>query len=142
MNKALERQSVSTALSKTVDTDIAKWLVFPRIITDPTESIRCRDIVIVISLFFIPVQKNILDDTLFVIVPRECVEVPKPERILASVGETKVEECEKKPDRCFWSEGWATSRSYMQLGICFYKKGNRANPLVTIFPHFRPRVIP
>ncbi|XP_031571908.1 uncharacterized protein LOC116306019 [Actinia tenebrosa] len=55
-------------------------------------------------------------------VPRECIEVPKSERILAAVSATNVEECEKRPDRCFFSDGWDTTRHVVLPGTCFYKK--------------------
>ena len=57
------------------------------------------------------------------LVPRECVDVRGNDKILAAESGITPEECEKKPDRCYWTDGWDHYHREMKPGTCYYKKG-------------------
>ena len=58
-------------------------------------------------------------------VPSGCVDgaaaAAQANSFLAAPRGTGHEECESKPDRCFWTDGWGTRN--MKPGICYYDTG-------------------
>ena len=46
------------------------------------------------------------------------------DRVWAAEKKTSHEECERKPDRCFWTDGWDFYHQNRMLpGTCYYSKG-------------------
>ena len=62
------------------------------------------------------------------LVPSGCVtpgEYVLQMSVMAAPWHTSQEDCESKPDRCFWSDGWDTRRRNMMTAICYYSKGRK-----------------
>ena len=57
--------------------------------------------------------------------PSGCVDAAEHrDRVWAAERRTNHEECEGKPDRCFWTDGWDFYRQDRMLeGTCYYSKG-------------------
>ena len=67
----------------------------------------------------------------FFTVPSGCVPVEKwitQEGVWAAPDRTSQEECESKPDRCYWSEGWDVSSRRMKAAVCYYSTGRETSP--------------
>ena len=60
----------------------------------------------------------------FLSVPSGCVDGASQRNVVwaASAG-TEHEECESKPDRCYWTDGWYVGRRRWLPGTCYYNKG-------------------
>ena len=56
-------------------------------------------------------------------VPSGCVDgATSRYRLRAEPAGTGHEECESKPDRCYWTDGWNRHRDWLP-GTCYYNKG-------------------
>ncbi|XP_078354049.1 uncharacterized protein LOC144638704 [Oculina patagonica] len=54
-------------------------------------------------------------------VPSGCVDgAAQRDRVWAAKKDTSQEECESKPDRCYWTDGWKAGYGRMQPGTCYY----------------------
>ena len=58
------------------------------------------------------------------LVPSGCVDgAAQRDRVWAAKRGTSHEECESKPDRCYWTDGWKAGYGVMQPGTCYYNTG-------------------
>ncbi|KAJ7386527.1 hypothetical protein OS493_008663 [Desmophyllum pertusum] len=64
---------------------------------------------------------NMVDTFTLEAVPSGCVDgAAQRDRVWAAPAGTNHEECESKPDRCYWTDGWKTGHRVMLPGTCYY----------------------
>ena len=60
----------------------------------------------------------------FLSVPSGCVDGASQRNVVwAAPAGTEHEECESKPDRCYWTDGWYVGHRRWLPGTCYYNKG-------------------
>ena len=60
----------------------------------------------------------------FLSVPSGCVDGASQRNVVwAAPAGMEHQECESKPDRCYWTDGWYVGRRRWLPGTCYYSKG-------------------